>query len=62
MSVKKAAAAVKQVVQKDSLKSQGLTWVDLEQYEHEVNVLQRFLGDTAVSVGTPMSKDNECMC
>ena len=52
VSVKKVAGAVKQVLQKDSLRQQGFTWLDVEQYEHEVNVLQRFLVDTAVSGGT----------
>lgn len=56
MSVKKAAGAVKQALQKDILKQQGFTWLDLEQYEHEVNVLQRFLVDTSVSGGQP------CFC
>ena len=55
MSVKKAAGAVKQALQKDSLRQQGFTWLDLEQYEHEVNALQRFLVDTAVSGGTPIA-------
>ena len=54
MSVKKAAGAVKQALQKDSLRQQGFTWLDLEQYEHEVNALQRFLVDTAVSGGTQL--------
>jgi len=53
MNVKKAAGAVKQALQKDSLRQQGFTWLDLDQYEHEVNALQRFLVDTAVSGGTP---------
>jgi len=53
MNVKKAAGVVKQALQKDSLRQQGFTWLDLDQYEHEVNALQRFLVDTAVSGGTP---------
>lgn len=53
MNVKKAAGAVRQALQKDSLRPQGFTWLDLEQYEHEVNALQRFLVDTAVSGGKP---------
>ncbi|KAL0056285.1 hypothetical protein WJX82_009537 [Trebouxia sp. C0006] len=52
MNVKKAAGAVKQALQKDSLRQQGFTWLDLDQYEHEVNALQRFLVDTAVSGGS----------
>ncbi|KAA6423641.1 MAG: DNA polymerase delta catalytic subunit, partial [Trebouxia sp. A1-2] len=52
MNVKKAAGAVRQALQKDSLRPQGFTWLDLEQYEHEVNALQRFLVDTAVSGGS----------
>lgn len=52
MNVKKAAGAVKQSLQKDSLRQQGFTWLDVDQYEHEVNALQRFLVDTAVSGGT----------
>lgn len=50
-SVKKAAGAVRQSLQKDALRQQGYTWTDTEQYEHEVNVLQRFLVDTSVSGG-----------
>lgn len=50
-SVKKAAGAVRQALQRDALRQQGYTWIDLEQYEHEVNVLQRFLVDTSVSGG-----------
>lgn len=50
-SVKKAAGAVRQALQKDALRQQGYTWIDIEQYEHEVNVLQRFLVDTSVSGG-----------
>lgn len=50
-NVKKVAGAVKQALQKDSLRQQGFTWLDVEQYEHEVNLLQRFLVDTAVSGG-----------
>ncbi|KAL3139857.1 hypothetical protein ABBQ38_004153 [Trebouxia sp. C0009 RCD-2024] len=51
-SVKKAAGALRQALQKDGLRQQGYTWVDTEQYEHEVNVLQRFLVDTSVSGGS----------
>lgn len=50
-SVKKAAGALRQALQKDGLRQQGYTWKDTEQYEHEVNVLQRFLVDTSVSGG-----------
>lgn len=50
-SVKKAAGAVRQALQKDGLRQQGYTWVDTEQYEHEVNALQRFLVDSSVSGG-----------
>ena len=50
--VKKAAGGVRQALQKDGLRQQGYTWADTEQYEHEVNVLQRFLVDTSVSGGT----------
>ena len=50
-SVKKAAGALRQALQKDALRQQGYTWIDTEQYEHEVNVLQRFLVDTSVSGG-----------
>ena len=49
--MKKAAGAVRQALQKDALRQQGYTWIDMEQYEHEVNVLQRFLVDTSVSGG-----------
>ena len=54
MNVKKAAGAVRQALQKDALRQQGYTWADTEQYEHEVNVLQRFLVDTSVSGGMPL--------
>ena len=50
-SVKKAAGALRQALQKDALRQQGYTWIDTEQYEHEVNLLQRFLVDTSVSGG-----------
>lgn len=49
--MKKAAGALRQALQRDALRQQGYTWIDLEQYEHEVNVLQRFLVDTSVSGG-----------
>ena len=51
MNVKKAAGAVRQALQKDGLRQQGYSWIDTEQYEHEVNVLQRFLVDTSISGG-----------
>lgn len=51
-SVKKAAGAVKQAIQKGSLQQLGYSWADPDQYEHEVNILQRFLVDTSVSGGT----------
>ena len=50
-SVKKAAGALRQALQRDTLRQQGYTWIDMEQYENEVNVLQRFLVDTSVSGG-----------
>lgn len=52
-SVKKAAGAVKQAIQKGSLQQLGYSWADPDQYEHEVNILQRFLVDTSVSGGMP---------
>lgn len=60
MSVKKAAGAVRQALQKDALRQQGYTWIDMEQYEHEVNVLQRFLVDTSVSGGKLPKLLGEC--
>ena len=60
MSVKKGAGAVKQALQKDTLRQQGFTWLDMEQYEHEVNVLQRFLVDTSVSGGISLLPCADC--
>lgn len=55
--MKKAAGALRQALQRDVLRQHGYTWIDLEQYEHEVNVLQRFLVDTSVSGGAlPLSR------
>lgn len=59
-SVKKAAGAVRQALQKDALRQQGYAWIDMEQYEHEVNVLQRFLVDTSVSGGVLPKLLGEC--
>lgn len=53
-SVKKAAGAVKTIIQKGSLQQVGYSWADPDQYEHEVNILQRFLVDTSLSGGMPI--------
>lgn len=52
-SIKKAAAAISAIVSKNGLRARNILWQDKAQYEHEVNILQRFLVDASVSGGPP---------
>ena len=49
-SVKRTASALHKLASGNELKGH-LTWTDRNQYEHEVNSLQRFLVDASVSGG-----------
>ena len=59
-SVKRAASALHKLASGNELKGH-LTWTDRNQYEHEVNSLQRFLVDASVSGGTLHTDVKGCL-
>jgi hypothetical protein len=50
-NVKKAAASISSIANKNALRPHNLLWQDKAQFEHEVGLLQRFLVDAPVSGG-----------
>ncbi|KAK9916419.1 hypothetical protein WJX75_002409 [Coccomyxa subellipsoidea] len=53
-NVKKAAASISSIANKNALRPHNLLWQDKAQFEHEVGLLQRFLVDAPVSGGAWM--------
>lgn len=51
-SIKRAAASVLKTLQTPAMASEGFHWLESTMYEHEVNLLQRFLVDTGCAGGS----------